>query len=139
MFLLCVSLGRGRPEYATHKSYIFVVRFFHITAGHGVPFLPAAFPRLQNVIGGIKCAPQPTPFPRLPVVLRVMKSVCASNATEIMLWTACCMGFLGFIRVREFTLKSAQDFHLSSSSCPTLQQVAIEWHAEPSTLQIHLK
>ena len=126
--------------HTTIKSYLSAVRFFHITAGHGDPFIPGAFPHLQYVIRGIKCAPRPPSHSHLPItpsLLRSLKSVWVSKPADadcIMLWAACCMGFM---RAGEFTLKSSQNYDLSS--CLTPQDVAVDQHANPSTISIHLK
>ena len=127
----------------TIKSYLSAIRFLYITAGYGDLFTPVAFPRLQYVLRGIKRAPRQTARPRLPItpsILRSMKAVWVSNSADadcIMLWAACCMGFFGFMRAGEFTLKSAQDFN--PSACLTPQDVAVDQHSNPSMLRVHLQ
>ena len=98
---------------------------------------------MQYVIRGIKRAPRPPSRSRLPItpsLLRSLKSVWASKPADadcIMLWAACCMGLFGFMRTGEFTLKSAQNYDLSS--CLTPQDVAVDQHANSSMISIHLK
>ena len=112
-------------------------------AGHGDPFSPGAFPCLQYVLRGIKRPPRPPARPRLPItpaLLRVIKAGWATGPADpdkVMLWTACCMFFLGFMRAGEFTLKSAHAF--DPSTCLTAQDIAIDHHKFPTMLQIHLK
>ena len=82
-----------------HKCYLSAVRFFHISAGHGDPFGPGAFPRLQYVLRGVKRVPKPPARPRLPItpqILRGLKSQWSPLAADqdyVMLWAACCIGF----------------------------------------------
>ena len=61
-------------------------------AGHGDPFTPGGFPRLQYVVRGIKRAPRPPSRPRLPLtpsLLQAIKTCWAARAAEpdtVMLW-----------------------------------------------------
>ena len=86
--LLCLFVSHLAVVGLTHstiKSYLSAVRFFHITAGQGDPFVPGAFPRLQYVLRGIKRAPHPAPRLRLPItpsLLNSMKSVWESRAAD---------------------------------------------------------
>ena len=54
-----------------------------------------------------------------------------------MLWTACCVGFLAFLRSREFTRldDGAFDPEVSLSA----EDVAVDSQSNPSLLCIHLK
>ena len=54
-----------------------------------------------------------------------------------MLWAACCVGFFGFLRAGEFTVSSNREF--DPSSALTLEDVAVDQHANPSMIQINLK
>ena len=65
----------------TVKSYLSAIRHFHITAGHGDPFTPGAFPRLQYVVRGIKQAPRQPARPRLPITPQLLRS--SSNGPEL--------------------------------------------------------
>ena len=55
----------------------------------------------------------------------------------MMLWAACCVGFVGFLRAGEFTSQPGQDFEPSSSLTP--EDIAVDDHSNPSMVCIHLK
>ena len=127
----------------TIKSYLSALRYFNIAADYGDPFHPGAFPRLQYVVRGIKRAPRPPSRPRLPItppLLQAIKACWEPRAAQfdtVMLWAACCMGFFGFMRSGEFTVTSSRDF--DPESCLTAQDVAVDSHASPSMVRVHLK
>ena len=112
-------------------------------AGHGDPFTPGELPRLQYVVRGIKRAPRLPSRPRLPLtslLLQAIKMTWAPRAAEadtVMLWAACCMGFFGFMRAGEFTVKSAQE--VDEETCLSARDVAVDSHANPSVIRVHLK
>ena len=144
--LLSYFVSHLASEGLTHqtiKSYLSAIRYFHIIAGSGDPFCPGAFPRLQYVLRGIKRAPRLPSQPRLPItppVLKAIKSVWASRGHDpdyIMLWAACCMGFFGFMRAGEFTLRSTKEFDASSSLGP--QDISVDQHSNPSMICVHIK
>lgn len=87
--------------------------------------------------------PRPPARARLPVtpaILRSIKSLWASRADDVdivMLWAACCVGFFGFLRAGEFTVRTAADFDPSSSLM--LEDVAVDKHDDPSMVRIRLK
>lgn len=141
--LFVAHLGQQGLAPQTIESYLSALRYFHITAGHGDPFTPGAFPRLQYVVRGIKRAPRAPSRPRLPItppLLQAIKSCWEPRAAQfdvIMLWAACCMGFFGFMRAGEFTVKSSTD--MDAESCLSAQDVAVDSHSSPSMVKVHLK
>ena len=86
--------------------------------------------------------PKPPARPRLPIkpqILRGLKSQWSPLAADqdyVMLWAACCVGFLGFLRAEEFTLTAG---HFDPSSALTVQDVSVDQHANPSMVRLHLK
>ena len=54
-----------------------------------------------------------------------------------MLWAACSLGFFGFLRAGEFTVRSAREFDPAVSL--TLDDVAVDRHDDPSLVKIRLK
>ena len=128
----------------TVKAYLSAIHYFHIMAGHGDPFTPGGFPRLQYVVRGIKRAPRPPSRPRLPLtpsLLQAIKTCWAARAAEpepdtVMLWAACCMGFFGFMCAGEFTVRSTQE--VDQETCLSVQDVAVDSHTNPSMVRVHL-
>ena len=78
------------------------------------------------------------PKPRLPITPDFLDILCRQwlclphNSDYIMLWTAACMGFFGFLRAGEFTVPTAQSYdpevHLS------LCDMALGSHSAPSLI-----
>ena len=144
--LLCLFVAQLGKENLCHQSikcYLSAVRFLSITTGQGDPFGPGALPVLQYVLRGVKRVPRPPARTRLPVtpaILRALKAQWASHASEtdyIMLWAACCVGFFGFLRAGEFTVRSTEEFDPSSSLM--LEDVAVDKHDNPALVRIRLK
>ena len=97
-------------------------------------------PVLQYVLRGVKRSPRPPTPGRLPItpaILRTIKAQWASNHNYIMLWAACCVGFFGFFRAGEFTVRSQDDF--DPAFALTLEDVAVDQHSNPSMVRIRLK
>ena len=103
-------------------------------------------PRLEYVLAGIKrteARKGPRPKQRLPITLDILlqlKAVWLSppiHRDNIMLWSAACIAFFGFLRTGEFTVPSQRaydpDVHLS------LADVAIDSHVSPSLLRLQIK
>ena len=98
--------------------------------------------RLQLVLKGINWIKPHQRCPHLPVTPMIMSSI--QRALEkkpgfdsTMLWAACCIGFLRFIRSGEFTLPTASAYdekkHLPAS------YIAVDSHSNPTTLEVTLK
>ena len=144
--LLCMFVAQLGKENLTHQSikcYISAVRFLSVSTGHGDPFTLGAFPVLQYVLRGVKRIPKPPARTRLPVtpsILRIIKAQWTPQSDDVdylMLWAACCVGFFGFLRAGEFTVRSREDFDPASSLM--LEDIAVDRHDNPSVVQIRLK
>ena len=59
------------------------------------------------------------------------------NYKDIMIWAACCLAYLGLLRVSEFTISSPDYF--DSSTDLLLSDVALGNRVSPTTIQITLK
>ena len=143
--VLCLFVAQLAKENLTHetiKCYLSAIRYFNIVAGHGDPFGPGIYP-LQYILRGVKCIPRSPTRPRLPITpsilpcLKFQWSPHAADANFIMLWAAYCVGFFGFMRAGEFTVKSANDCDPASSL--TVQDISVDQHTNPSIVCIHLK
>ena len=54
-----------------------------------------------------------------------------------MLWAACCVGFFGFLRAGEFTVRSTREF--DPTAALMLEDVAVDRHDNPTMVRIRLK
>ena len=121
------------------------MRYYHIIAGRGDPFIGSAFPLLQYVRRGIKRSPTQTPreprLPMTPATLRLLKAqwstLAVTDPDHIMLWAACCLGFFGFMRAGEFTVTSAGDFDPSSSLCAS--DISVDNLQNPAIVRVVLR
>ena len=117
------------------------VRNLHIRRGLGDP-LPGAL-CLNLVLKGIrrtKASPPKVKLPVTPLALYRLRRVLLSKPTDpdkAMIWAACCVGFVGFLRTAEFTVPSSSKFDPSVHL--TVQDVAIDSYTSPSLLQIRVK
>ena len=107
--LFAVSLAR-RVSPNTIQVYLSSLRFFNIQMNHGYPF--PSMPCLKLLLRGIKqgIGKQPRKPPRLPITITalrfiqsVIKSSLLSTYDQVMLWSACCLAFFGFLWGSEFT------------------------------------
>ena len=80
---------------------------------------------------------QRTRLPITPKILAIIHNHLPAGQDSLMLWAACCLGFLGFLRAGEFTALSPSEYdpnvHLS------LADVALDSHSSPSVLMVRLK
>ena len=74
----CACLMPTLPGPLTVKSYLSTIHHSHIIAGHGDPFTPGSFPRLQYVVlRGIKHASRQPSRPRMPSCSGPMGNKCS--------------------------------------------------------------
>ncbi len=69
-----------------------------------------------------------------------MRQVLSENPTDfnnVALWAARCLGFFGFLRSGEFTIPTRNSFDRSTHLTP--QDVTIDSHDRPTTLQVRIK
>ena len=138
-------LARERLTHQTIKTYLSAVRHYHIMAGQGAPFVGSAFPLLQYVLRGIKRSPAHPPrqlrLPITPAILRSLKAVWSpramSDSDYIMLWAACCLGFVGFMRTGEFTVSSTDGYDASTSL--GTRDISVDSRDNPSMVCVVLR
>ena len=117
--LLCqyVSyLGSQGLSPATIKVYLSALRRCQISMGMPSPD-HASMPKLQAVQVGVAKThafgrgPRPERLPITPAILRAIKTVWSSSATErdtIMNWAICTLAFFGFFRLGKILLTSTK-------------------------------
>ena len=80
---------------------------------------------------------------RLPITSGIMRAIQvavfspARECSELerhLLWTACCLGFFGFLRSGEFTVKN-----LRQETPLLFSDMAIDSHIQPSTIRLHIR
>ena len=118
LLLYITHLGQLNLAHKTIKVYLSAVRNLHLTSGHFKVFESQLSPRLERVLKGIKSSQAKTNPSRirLPFTSSIMykiRSVLANSPCDynnIMLWTACCRAFFGFLRCSEFTVPTQDTF-----------------------------
>ena len=103
-------------KYSTIKTYLAGTRFAYIKAGFQDP---CCFPngqqylRLRAILKAVKKSQDNTVKPRLPITASILSQCCQSLRSgflgayeDLVLETAFCMAYFGFLRCGEFTCKS---------------------------------
>ena len=139
LILFVTELAQSRAV-STIRTYLAGVRHLHIIHGFTNPL--QSTPRLDLVLKGLKRVKLRPGKPRLPITPAILSRIRASLShspgyNNTMLWAACCLAFFGFLRCGEFTLPSATAFDAARHL--TYQDIAVDSHAEPSTLSVTLK
>ena len=143
--MFCAHLAREGLSHQTIKSDLSAIRHCHIMEGKGDPFIANAFPLLQYVLRGIKRSPaNPSRQPRLPItpavllqLKRVWSPLALTDRDYTMLWAACCLGFFGFMRAGEFTVKTQSDFDPSVSLMTS--DISVDSHETPVMVRVVLR
>ena len=137
------ALQEQQLTHKTIKCYLFSVRHLHIQYSHGDPFA-SALTQLTCVLSGV-CCTQGEDHTRqrldiTPMELHAIKVVWSQQPLSyntVMLWTACCTGFIGFLRAGEFTVSSLLAFDPASHLTP--QDNTTASHENPTLVRLHLK
>ena len=125
------------------QTYMAAIRHMHIEAGLDPP-AREHWHQVNYVIRGIRRAQSTTPRrTRLPVTAEIMRAIQvavfspARERSELerhLLWAACCLGFFGFLRSGEFTVKDPRH------EAPLLSSdMAVDSHSHPSTIRLHIR
>ena len=106
------------------RNYLSAVRNLHLVFGFPDPL--KGLPRVPPVIKGLKRFQGDKKRVKTPITALVLMSMKYqlnfNNYGHIMVWAACCLAFLGFLRCSEFTVPSSVfilDTHLTQSDVLT--------------------
>ena len=130
-------LANDSLHHSSIKVYLSAVRSLHIDNGLPDPLVNCL--QLQRLLRGIKCVQGSSPSKRLPITIDLLKviqhSLDFNSRDHIMFWTACCIGFFGFLWAGEFTANPPFDpsIHLAVSD------VQADALVDPSCFKIHIK
>ena len=139
--LFAAFLAHQGLKSQTISCYLSALRHLQVSNGLDAP-KRADWPRLQYVLKGIaRCQPNTTKR-RLPITAKIMAQILtysqvvfANDMYEArLLWAACCLGYFGFMRAGEFTVKGP-------ASPPSIQATdfAIDSHTNPSLARVSLR
>ena len=141
MFVSYLSLMGLRQSSIT--TYLSALRHLQIEAGQ-TPTPRDEWPRLHYTLRGIKRAQSSTAkMTRLPITREVMSRIQTTLFSpgypldyeeKVMLWAACNVGYFGFLRSGEFTVKN-----LSAEPAIFGSDVAVDSHSNPSRVRIRLR
>ena len=80
---------------------------------------------------------------RMPITIDIMVKMkvallcCPSKYDNVLLWAACCLAFFGFLRCREFTVPSQNEYdptaHLS------VEDIAVDSKSSQTVIQVNIK
>ena len=139
-------LANQHLKHTTIKVYLSAIRHLQIAAGLTDPFASVAWPRLDQVIRGIKRVEaekgtnKKERLPISPVILSKLKEAWSQEKDKYdtkMIWAACCLCFFAFLRAGEMTVPSDEEYdpsvHLS------VQDIAVDNSQCPSILCIKIK
>ena len=147
--LLCAYvsyLADQHLKHATIKVYLSAIRQVQIATGLPDPFAGTAWPRLDQVMKGIKRveAEKGTVkrecLPISPLILSKLRDAWSPTKGEHdtkMIWAACCLCFFAFLRAGEMTVPTDEEYdpsvHLS------VQDISVDDAKHPSVLCIRIK
>ena len=147
--LLCAYvsyLADQHLKHATIKVYLSAIRQLQIATGLPDPFAGTAWPRLDQVMKGIKRveAEKGTVkrecLPISPLILSKLRDAWSPTKGEHntkMIWAACCLCFFAFLRAGEMTVPTDEEYdpsvHLS------VQDISVDDAKHPSVLCIRIK
>ena len=142
---LCLFVAHLVEQGLQHSSirlYLSSLRHLQISSGLPDPFTAGAFPRLHYVLRGVQRSVSPGSPTRLPItphLLQLLLQVWTSRPMSYevrLLWAACCVGFFGFLRVGEFTVRNSGSL---STDILSIQDVARDATNPPSFIRLHLR
>ena len=116
-----------------------------ISLGLPDPRDQGSLPILKRVQAGIHRAhllKGSPPRIRLPITAQVLRKIWtalnqSADPNKVVLWAICCTAFLGFFRLGELLLRSAEEFQPATDLA--WGDVAIDSPSDPSMVRIHLK
>ena len=89
----------------TIKCYLSGVWLLQIAQGFPDPQIGPNLPQLEGIIKGVKHSQVEagsSPHTRLPITPDILSLILPAGRDGGMIWSACCIGFFGFLRTVEF-------------------------------------
>ena len=123
------------------RTYLSAVRHLHISEGYDDPLKGTL--QLSMLLQGVRRTKPATKDQRLPITPLILNKVYTILNQEPgkfdnkLLWAACCVGFFGFLRSGEFTIKQCEPFDPTSHL--TIKDITIDSLMNPQKIQIHIK
>ena len=128
-----------RIQHSSIMVYLSGVRALHIEQGFSDPLANCL--RLQRVVRGNKRSQGSSSSSRLPItddlMLVIWRSLGLRLPDHLMIWAACSLGYIGFLRASEFTVpslaSSSPSYHLG------VQDIAVDSPSAPLCMSLRIK
>ena len=136
--LFAAFLGAEGLAISTIESYLAALRHVHLLTNPSCPALSWHSPHMKVLLRGI-CRVQAHHSPawvRLPITSSLMRCIKAqlakspSSHMSLLIWAACCTGYFGFLRCREFLVPDGTQYDASIHlllADSTLNQSSSPW------------
>ena len=141
LWALClfVSFLADSIQHSSIKVYLSAVRSLHNEQGLTDPLLNCL--RLQRVLRGVKRSQGSPAARRLPItdslLLVIHQALDLNIFYHCTFWTACMLGYFGFLRAAEFTVPNLASF--SPAGHLSVADIAVDLLQSPTCLRVRIK